>query len=172
MSNAVPVEAPFGSLVLFHGNVWCVHSEQTAFMVVINPLQSIAAWIGCRHGAYPKVTEGLRVNLTTYYCGSHFKPQEGYHHLDPVRLRCICCAESCVLACFTPNLTTPVVSPNNCDFRLSWHATHRGLLSSCIGLTHGDSKTIVGRLRSKTAIFQMVGSPSWGDRWRTLRSWV
>lgn len=57
MKHAIPVEARAGSLIFFHGNVW--------------------------HGAFPKTTKGLRVNLTTYYCGAHFKPQESYRHLDP-----------------------------------------------------------------------------------------
>ena len=49
---AVPVEAPEGSLILWHGNTW--------------------------HGAYPKRTDGLRLNLTTYVCNRRLKPQEDF----------------------------------------------------------------------------------------------
>lgn len=49
---AVPVEAPQGSLILWHGNTW--------------------------HGAYPKRTDGLRLNLTTYVCNKRLKPQEDF----------------------------------------------------------------------------------------------
>ena len=49
---AVAVEAPEGSLVVWHGNTW--------------------------HGAYPRKTEGMRLNLTTYVCNKRLKPQENY----------------------------------------------------------------------------------------------
>lgn len=49
---AVPVEASEGSLILWHGNTW--------------------------HGAYPKRTDGLRLNLTTYVCNKRLKPQEDF----------------------------------------------------------------------------------------------
>ncbi len=45
----IPVEVPAGSLVVWHGNTW--------------------------HGAYPKKTDGLRLNLTTYICNKRMKPQ-------------------------------------------------------------------------------------------------
>ncbi len=50
--TAVPVEAPEGALVVWHGNTW--------------------------HGAFPKQTDGLRLNLTTYMCNKRLKPQENY----------------------------------------------------------------------------------------------
>ena len=42
VEDAVPVEAAAGSLIVWHGNTW--------------------------HGAYPKETDGLRMNVTTYMC--------------------------------------------------------------------------------------------------------
>ena len=51
-SDMVPVEAPAGSCLIFHGNVW--------------------------HGAFHKETSGLRVSCNAYYCGSHFRRQESF----------------------------------------------------------------------------------------------
>ena len=53
VDKAVPVEAPAGSVLVFHGNVW--------------------------HGAFPKQTPGLRLSINAYYCGQHYKPQEDFH---------------------------------------------------------------------------------------------
>ena len=50
VEDSVPVVAPAGSLIAWHGNTW--------------------------HGAYPKVTDGLRMNLTTYMCHKRIKTQE------------------------------------------------------------------------------------------------
>ena len=52
VKRAVPVEAPVGSLIFWHGNTW--------------------------HGAFPKKTDGLRLNLTTYFCHRSLKTQERY----------------------------------------------------------------------------------------------
>jgi len=52
VKQAIPVEAKAGSLIAWHGNVW--------------------------HGAFPKKTEGLRLNLTTYFCHKKLKTQEAY----------------------------------------------------------------------------------------------
>lgn len=49
---AVPVEAAAGSLIAWHGNMW--------------------------HGAYPKQTDGLRMNVTSYMCHKRLKTQEAY----------------------------------------------------------------------------------------------
>ena len=51
-NNAVPVEAEAGSLIAWHGNIW--------------------------HGAFPKKTEGLRLNVTSYHCHRRLKTQEAY----------------------------------------------------------------------------------------------
>ena len=51
-SRAVPVEAPAGSLIVWHGNIW--------------------------HGAFPKKTDGLRLNVTSYHCHRRLKTQEAY----------------------------------------------------------------------------------------------
>ena len=55
--QAIPVEAPAGSLIVWHGNTW--------------------------HGAFPKQTDGLRLNLTTYMCNSALKTQERYQRDIP-----------------------------------------------------------------------------------------
>lgn len=47
---AVPVECPRGSVIIFHGATW--------------------------HGAYPKETEGLRLNAVSYYRHHSVLPQE------------------------------------------------------------------------------------------------
>jgi hypothetical protein len=52
VSEAVPVEAPAGSLIFWKGNTW--------------------------HGAYPKLTDGLRLNVTSYVCHERIKTQENY----------------------------------------------------------------------------------------------
>ena len=52
VSEAVPVEAPAGSLIFWKGNTW--------------------------HGAYPKLTDGLRLNVTSYVCHQRIKTQENY----------------------------------------------------------------------------------------------
>ena len=51
-NKAIPVEAEAGSLIAWHGNLW--------------------------HGAFPKKTEGLRLNVTTYFCHRRLKNQENY----------------------------------------------------------------------------------------------
>ena len=57
VDEAVAVEAPVGSLIFFNGNVW--------------------------HGAFPKHTDGLRLNLTTYVCHQRLKTQEQYQRHVP-----------------------------------------------------------------------------------------
>ena len=52
IKEAVPVEAPAGSVIAWHGNTW--------------------------HGAFPKKTDGLRLNVTTYMCHRRCKTQELY----------------------------------------------------------------------------------------------
>lgn len=50
VEDAVPVEAPAGSVLVFHGNVW--------------------------HGAFPRKNPGLRLSINAYYCGPHYRAQE------------------------------------------------------------------------------------------------
>ena len=50
VEDAVPVEAPAGSVLVFHGNVW--------------------------HGAFPRKNPGLRLSINAYYCGAHYRTQE------------------------------------------------------------------------------------------------
>ncbi len=53
VEDAVPVEAPAGSVLVFHGNVW--------------------------HGAFPRKNPGLRLSVNAYYCGPHYRTQESFH---------------------------------------------------------------------------------------------
>ena len=57
VAEAVPVEAPAGSLIFWKGNTW--------------------------HGAYPKLTDGLRLNVTSYVCHQRIKTQENYQRSVP-----------------------------------------------------------------------------------------
>jgi hypothetical protein len=52
IEDAVPVEAPAGSLIFWVANMW--------------------------HGAYPRTIDGLRMTLTNYFCHRAFKTQERY----------------------------------------------------------------------------------------------
>ena len=59
VDDAIPVEAPVGSLIFWRGGIW--------------------------HGAYPKLSDGYRLNLTTYFVNRAFKTQERYgrEHVPP-----------------------------------------------------------------------------------------
>ncbi len=57
VDRAVAVEAQAGSLIFWHGNTW--------------------------HGAFPKKTDGLRLNLTSYICNRAMKTQERYQRAVP-----------------------------------------------------------------------------------------
>ena len=50
--DAIPVEVPAGSCVIWHGNLW--------------------------HGSYPRTVPGLRLNLATYFVAPWMKVQERY----------------------------------------------------------------------------------------------
>ncbi|HEX2038183.1 MAG TPA: phytanoyl-CoA dioxygenase family protein [Acidimicrobiales bacterium] len=52
VEGAVPIEAPTGSLIVWHGNTW--------------------------HGAFPKTTPGLRLTLVSYLCRPYIRTQEDY----------------------------------------------------------------------------------------------
>jgi hypothetical protein len=60
VKSAIPVEAPVGSLIFWKGGTW--------------------------HGAYPKLTDGLRVNLTTYFVNRNIKTQERYQRAVPTEM--------------------------------------------------------------------------------------
>jgi ectoine hydroxylase-related dioxygenase (phytanoyl-CoA dioxygenase family) len=68
-AEAVPVEAPAGAAIVFHGNTW--------------------------HGAYPRTSSGLRLTLSTLFCRMYIRPQERYDEIindetldrNPARLR-------------------------------------------------------------------------------------
>lgn len=52
--DAIPLEVPAGSAVIWHGNTW--------------------------HGSYRRQTPGVRINLAVYMCRQHIEPQERYKH--------------------------------------------------------------------------------------------
>lgn len=70
-AEAVPVEAPAGAAIVFHGNTW--------------------------HGAHARTVPGLRLTLSTLYCRMYMRPQERYDELiadealarNPSRLRAL-----------------------------------------------------------------------------------
>jgi ectoine hydroxylase-related dioxygenase (phytanoyl-CoA dioxygenase family) len=53
--DAVPVEAPPGAAIVFHGNTW--------------------------HGAYPKTSPGLRLTISSLFCRMYMRPQERYDEI-------------------------------------------------------------------------------------------
>ncbi|MDA0790279.1 MAG: phytanoyl-CoA dioxygenase family protein [Proteobacteria bacterium] len=57
VDDAVPVEADVGSLILWHGGTW--------------------------HGAFRRITPGIRLNVTSYHCHKMLKTQERYQHHVP-----------------------------------------------------------------------------------------
>lgn len=57
VADAVPVEAPAGSLIFWKANAW--------------------------HGAYPRTIDGLRMTITNYFCHRAFKTQERYASAVP-----------------------------------------------------------------------------------------
>lgn len=57
VADAVPVECPAGSPILWHGSTW--------------------------HGAFPRKNPGLRLNLVASYCNRWLKPQEAYRRNVP-----------------------------------------------------------------------------------------
>lgn len=50
--EAVAIEVPAGSAVIWHGNTW--------------------------HGSFPRQLPGLRINLSLYFCRQYMQPQENY----------------------------------------------------------------------------------------------
>ena len=52
LDRAIAVEAPEGSVIVFHGNLW--------------------------HGAYPRVNPGLRLTVTAFYSAHYCRPQEHF----------------------------------------------------------------------------------------------
>ena len=52
VEDAVPIEAPAGSVLVFHGNVW--------------------------HGAFPRENPGLRLSLSLFFGAFHYRLQENF----------------------------------------------------------------------------------------------
>jgi ectoine hydroxylase-related dioxygenase (phytanoyl-CoA dioxygenase family) len=50
--DAIPIEVPAGSAIVFHGNTW--------------------------HGSFPRQIPGLRINLAVYFCRHYMQGQENY----------------------------------------------------------------------------------------------
>lgn len=61
-AEAVPVEAPAGAAIVFHGNTW--------------------------HGARPRSAPGLRLTLSTLFCRMYMRPQERYEDLLSEEVLC------------------------------------------------------------------------------------
>merc|ERR1712060_978563 len=55
--EAVPVECPKGSVIVFHGATW--------------------------HGAYPREIDGLRITISNYYRHASVQPQDDIQHCFP-----------------------------------------------------------------------------------------
>jgi ectoine hydroxylase-related dioxygenase (phytanoyl-CoA dioxygenase family) len=55
--NAIPIEVPAGSAIVWHGNTW--------------------------HGSFPRKQPGLRINLAVYFCRQYLEPQEDYRGYIP-----------------------------------------------------------------------------------------
>jgi hypothetical protein len=55
--NAIPIEVPAGSAIVWHGNTW--------------------------HGSFPRKIPGLRINLAVYFCRQYMQPQENYRDYVP-----------------------------------------------------------------------------------------
>jgi hypothetical protein len=58
--DAIPIEVPAGSAIVWHGNTW--------------------------HGSFPRKVSGLRVNLSMYFCRQYMAPQELYGDRTPPEL--------------------------------------------------------------------------------------
>ena len=52
VEDAIPVEGPAGSVVVFHGNLW--------------------------HGAFPRLNPGLRISINPFMVGYHYRVQENF----------------------------------------------------------------------------------------------
>jgi ectoine hydroxylase-related dioxygenase (phytanoyl-CoA dioxygenase family) len=55
--HVIPIEAPVGSAIVWHGNTW--------------------------HGSFPRKRPGLRINLSNYFCREYLQPQENYRGTIP-----------------------------------------------------------------------------------------
>ena len=60
LDQVVPVEAPAGSLLIWHGNTW--------------------------HAPFPRTAPGLRVSMLNYFCRDYFTPQERYREEVPTEV--------------------------------------------------------------------------------------
>lgn len=58
--NAVPIEVPAGTAIIWHGNTW--------------------------HGSYARKIPGVRINLSLYFCRQYLQPQENYRDHVPAEV--------------------------------------------------------------------------------------
>jgi ectoine hydroxylase-related dioxygenase (phytanoyl-CoA dioxygenase family) len=100
--DAVAIEVPAGSAVIWHGNTW--------------------------HGSFPRKVPGLRVNLSMYFCRQYMQPQENYKDHVPADLIARHGAESRLLELLGANTVHgwrdegPQFTPRSQRAGRSWHA--------------------------------------------------
>ena len=100
--DAVAIEVPAGSAVIWHGNTW--------------------------HGSFPRKVPGLRVNLSMYFCRQYMQPQENYKDYVPADLIARHGAESRLLELLGANTVHgwrdegPQFTPRSQRAGRSWHA--------------------------------------------------
>jgi ectoine hydroxylase-related dioxygenase (phytanoyl-CoA dioxygenase family) len=100
--DAVAIEVPAGSAVIWHGNTW--------------------------HGSFPRQVPGLRVNLSMYFCRQYMQPQENYKDYVPAELIARHGADSRLLELLGANTVHgwrdegPQFTPRSQRAGRSWHA--------------------------------------------------
>jgi ectoine hydroxylase-related dioxygenase (phytanoyl-CoA dioxygenase family) len=100
--DAVAIEVPAGSAVVWHGNTW--------------------------HGSFPRRVPGLRVNLSMYFCRQYMQPQENYKDYVPADLIARHGADSRMLELLGANTVHgwrdegPQFTPRSQRAGRSWHA--------------------------------------------------
>lgn len=100
--DAVAIEVPAGSAVVWHGNTW--------------------------HGSFPRKVPGLRVNLSMYFCRQYMQPQENYKDFVPADLIARHGADSRLAALLGANIVHgwrdegPQFTPRSQRAGRSWHA--------------------------------------------------
>jgi ectoine hydroxylase-related dioxygenase (phytanoyl-CoA dioxygenase family) len=100
--DAVAIEVPAGSAVIWHGNTW--------------------------HGSFPRKAPGLRLNLSMYFCRQYMQPQENYKDHVPAELIARHGADSRLLELLGANTVHgwrdegPQFTPRSQRAGRSWHA--------------------------------------------------
>lgn len=100
--NAVPIEVPAGSAVIWHGATW--------------------------HGSFPRQVPGLRINLSMYFCRQYMQPQENYKDHVPDELRARYAPDSRMMELLGAHTVHgwrdegPQFTPRSQRVGRSWHA--------------------------------------------------